>query len=190
VLSVRLPTSKVYRAFPELDRFSDEQCRAFVRRASQDSALGSCGLTVLGLGLGVLTAVAWVVLLVLYARLTATPSGAIRLGAVWLVLLVVGVLVLSPLAGFFFRDVWLRAAIRASLARTNCRECRYSLLGLHATEGVVTCPECGKRIALADYNLTPEHLMGTVSDTPSAGAGTANTVGSAPGSASVVSKNE
>lgn len=29
---MRIPLNKVYRAFPELDQFSDEQCEVFVKR--------------------------------------------------------------------------------------------------------------------------------------------------------------
>jgi len=35
---MRLPAFKVYRAFPELDRFSDEQCEGFVAAANRSGS--------------------------------------------------------------------------------------------------------------------------------------------------------
>ncbi len=52
----------------------------------------------------------------------------------------------------------VRRAIRRRLAQAVCLGCGYPLLGLPIHEGVV-CPECGRRIVLAEEGLTEATLF-------------------------------
>ncbi|MFN7022326.1 MAG: hypothetical protein ACK4WH_13495 [Phycisphaerales bacterium] len=144
---MRLLTRRIYRAFPELDRYSDEQCERFVRaarrafwpRVGRVAARGVgllvwAGLVILGLWAEFGPNVAENALLMRGVRHTAvvTAGGMVAV----LVVPVVGWLVL--------RDVQLRRRIRRILrARANCPGCGYHLLGLFVNaEHKVVCVEC------------------------------------------------
>src|SRR6185295_2039353 len=65
--AMRIPLDKVYRAFPELDAFSDAGCDRFVERAAQDYAgaraaahfIGVCVIVAGLVGIGILERVFW-----------------------------------------------------------------------------------------------------------------------------------
>lgn len=151
---MRVPLHKVYRAFPELDRFTDEQCARFVRAACRRGwrrhfhrlgvlvavlagailGMAGAGMVISGLderhqyGYGVF-------LLVSFAAL------AVALG-------------LASLPVLALKDLLLRRRIRFILRdRAVCPSCRYSLLGMVVGEGnLVLCPECGMEVE-ADPSL-------------------------------------
>ncbi|MFO0858708.1 MAG: hypothetical protein U0640_15285, partial [Phycisphaerales bacterium] len=150
-LGIRITTSRLHRAFVQLDRFSDEKCGKFV--------LAARGGFWLRLGVRVLLAL----LFVLVAGGVIGGAIAIYLGVggtfdermipgqqrVWLN---VGILVCATLgllaAGLstlFTRDLWLRGRIRYVLdMRGRCSKCHYGLLGLPISDVFeVRCPECG-----------------------------------------------
>ncbi len=142
---MRLITRKVWRAFPELDRFSDEQCRRFVK-----SARGSAMRRLFG---WLLSAAFMLIVLLLVAVgvlfLEEYSSTVERLhdqshvgfiGAVYgLLVLFVGWLT------FLQRDWRLRRRIgRVIRMRGTCQECGYSFLGLEPGADLkIRCPECG-----------------------------------------------
>ncbi len=144
---MRLITRKLYRAFPELDRFSDERCEQFVRAARG----GIVARTLRGLLL-------WGLMFLVFigsVALVATGMGWIeRRGVRWWDsgLEAAGMLVysavcfgLAPLAGFVGRDILLRGRVRRILrSHSSCARCEYRLLGLPMdAHHVVVCPECG-----------------------------------------------
>ncbi len=142
---MRIPGTKIYRAFEELDRFSDEQCENFLRAALRPGRRVMRWLvsTLVGGGLMVvlMTLVVWAMTLV-----PMRPRESDGVGF-WFVsggatLLVVGVCVFSAV---LLRDFLLRRRLRIIIStRGVCRNCRYLLLGLPVSEtNTVACPECG-----------------------------------------------
>ncbi len=152
ILKSRLPTRHVYRAFPELDPYSDEQCRRFVRaargsvrrRALTGSIVAIVSFVVTAAGV----AAAWHVIMhvfVPYRTLNIAHANITWYG--WLLNIVVGILgvAVGPLAGYLVCDFLLIRLVRHILrTRGVCIGCRYSLVGLFVGEDLnVTCPECG-----------------------------------------------
>lgn len=148
---MRIIASPIYRAFPELDVFTDEQCTNYLQRVYGGvPARVAVGLVSLVLGVGVAFAVGWVCVL----AFSANPGRNS----------VVGVFALAAVtAGFGFgtlisRDVLLRLLVRRVLAEVGlCPSCDYSAMGLLVSvDFAVTCPECGNGINLAIYR---EHCV-------------------------------
>ncbi len=142
---MRIPGTKVYRAFPEFDRFTDEQCERFLAAAVQ---LGWRRVL-----RWVITGVAGVVLFVvavvpsLFARVALEKPLALS-GLLTFVADLLSVLVPSCVGGFggvLVRDVLLRQHLRRLInTRGSCSACGYRLLGLPVSEAnTVACPECG-----------------------------------------------
>ncbi len=144
---MRLITRKLYRAFPELDRFSDERCEQFVR-----AARGGMWARILR---GVLLSGLMFVVFIGSVGLVAAGMGWIdRVGVRWWdnIFQAVGMLVysavcfgLAPLFGFVGRDILLRGRVRRILrSHSSCARCEYRLLGLPMdAHHLVVCPECG-----------------------------------------------
>lgn len=65
----------------------------------------------------------------------------------------------SGIAALILKDRWLRWAIKRQITSSRCPRCQYVLLGLAVHDGVVTCPECGMSLVLADIGLTPAGLL-------------------------------
>jgi ribosomal protein S27AE len=158
---MRIPFSKAYRAFHELDRFSDAECRRFVRAAVAQHRAGTFGVIVGAMVIGLVIAV---------ASFTAASYTQMRLqnsgwGRSWNaaslippMLSLCGTLIGGVCALAWF-DRWLRRKIRLRLKDAACGKCGYSLLGLHAHNGEIVCPECGDRMVLAAHGLTPDDLL-------------------------------
>jgi len=160
---MRLPGSKVYRAFPELDRFSDEECERFVGIAKHEN---QASMVLTGL-LAAFVAVAGTVLLIVILKtcvwwiLGAAGGGRVRPsdeGFGFLLVLPPSFLV-GPVAGLLIRDAWLRNTINTKITTTNCPQCRYSLLGLAPADGAILCPECGCRLNLAVLGMSPQDFL-------------------------------
>lgn len=150
---MRIPASEVYRAFAELDRFSDDQCRMFVwcaqrnRRWSRAAAVMAAWLAA-GM-IWALVGGAWL------AVVSAAPLGP----APFLVVGGVSITILSgALVGLVIRDRWVRWAVGQQLDAARCPACRYSLLGIPPVEGAITCPECGDGRRVEDLALTAEQV--------------------------------
>ena len=160
---MRLPTSKIYRAFPELDRFRDTECEDFIRRAEKARPLEVVGMVV-----GIVAAlVAFVpgtfILFFGLSRLLERSVPFLRTWDAWLGVQMLGLLAMLTtvvcLTVLLPRDWWLRRAITSRILTTNCLGCGYSLLGLDVREGAVQCPECGERCRLAERGLTPADML-------------------------------
>lgn len=157
---MRLPTYKVYRAFPELDRFSDEACQRYVRAARRGQE-GWLGLAPLALGLSGGFVLFMAMLGLIFAVGILAPS--LRWGPV-LPFAMSGSVALAGGAAAFFtfqaRDVLLRRVLEKLLKLATCPHCRYSLLGLRIDAGVVSCPECGRSADVRkDLALNEDQLL-------------------------------
>ncbi len=145
---MRLMRAKIYRAFPELDRFSDEQCARFLRAANASwrrrmarwvvAAIATVVLLAIVLGGGVAFA-EWV-------EHHTRVGGQWPLGVIG-ALLVIGTS-LTMTGGMLLRDYLLRLGVRRVIRRVGtCADCGYSLLGMRVGENMrVICPECGRAI--------------------------------------------
>jgi hypothetical protein len=153
-IAVRLPLDKVYRAFPELDRFSDATCTRFVRQAVRRNRLSQAWHALLGLVLAALVVMVWYVLGAVVGNTTGPRYWDD--GPAMLVAIVYGFA--GPAAAMvsvlMLRDSWLRRMIARQLVDTRCPNCRYSLLGLEIVDGRIHCPECGNVRVLAETELT------------------------------------
>lgn len=149
-----LPTSKVYRGFPELDRFSDGECTYLVKLARRENRVSRA--------LAVLMAPAAALGTFILIMALCDPSDVTDRSARWeyryYLALMLGLSV-SPLVGglayLTLRDEWLRSAINTRLADNRCPGCSYSMLGLPLTGDVVLCPECGRNSEIKYTGLAP-----------------------------------
>jgi hypothetical protein len=157
---------KVYRAFPELDRFGDEQCERLIRRLRAD---------LIGFRLFFAPLGAFIFAFILTVLLTLSIRGAClgacellfgrRDGENLLITFIIAALVLVPsFAALLTRDMVLGGAVRRALVErlelTRCRGCRYLLMGQRVIDGIITCPECGRPTTLAELGLhSPEDLI-------------------------------
>jgi hypothetical protein len=144
---MRLPLNRVYRAFPELDRFTNDQCEQFVRRAWR-RAWWRIGCLPFVAG-----AFVFAMLLSLISRLSGEPPAVVL---ITIVMLVIGLPVVSAL---LLRDALLRHTVGGLIGKAVCIKCGFSLLGLRVADGVVRCPECGRLHHLKAIGLTPADLI-------------------------------
>jgi len=138
---MRIPGTKIYRAFGELDRFSDEQCERFLAAAMRPTTRRVLRWVVCG-GVGLAAFVACVLGMVLFD--TLMPRGQ-RISENALLVLVLTPTVVGVFAVALMRDVLLRRRMRCVINnRSSCTGCGYMLLGLPVTAAsTVACPECG-----------------------------------------------
>ncbi len=173
---MRLVVQQVHRAFPELDRFSDEQCRRFVSAAQRP--------VVYRLAIGAVS-----LILLLAAILAGAAAGGWTMMAVERsksdLLQVVIPLAMAAgafpvvAAAFFVRNFVLRRRIAHILRQRGvCAQCRYNLLGLPVDAALaVVCPECGAHTqvdaALGELTIDP---AGQARFAPKEGGGVAQPV--------------
>lgn len=151
---MRLPFSKAYRAFKELDRFSDTQCVTFTRAARPRGwrravhAVVIFGVSIVGLA-AVLAAYA--AIWDRFFRETWYGGPAFYFAVLPTLALAIGV---GPVLGFVVKDILLRRGIRrVLLSRGSCSACKYTITGLAVDDAAgVKCPECGA-ITTADPTL-------------------------------------
>jgi hypothetical protein len=162
----RIPSVRVYRAFPELDRFSDAQCAAFVSSAIRRSR-GS--MVIVAIGASIVCVCLAGIAFVLVGELLSLNSGDGSL-ARWFArnpgieqAMLVASLMIPVFCGvipaLMIRDVWLRSAIRRRLGSTACAGCGYSMLGIRVADGSIQCPECGTVYVLADLGMSPADFL-------------------------------
>jgi hypothetical protein len=144
---MRIPGRKIWRAFRELDEFSDEQCRRFVKRAWGGWVVRAlASVLVIGTFAATFLVVASVMIWAhrsldldnrrTYSDLQITLTTAV---------VVVVVCAAAPLMALLARDFLLRAFIwRVLNIGGVCSGCGYPLYGLAISEGMAcSCPECG-----------------------------------------------
>lgn len=153
---MRIPASKVYRAFPELDRFPDEQCAAFVAAAARK---GRRVVRILLQALAVILSLVvggflihWLLGLLADAGISFFKSNARYMAreAAWML----ATFTTMGAAFLLTRDILLRIAIRTVMNRRGaCHACAYGLTGLPvSSDSKVICPECGLAL-VADASL-------------------------------------
>jgi DNA-directed RNA polymerase subunit RPC12/RpoP len=153
---VRVPWSRIYRAFPELDPFSDEECERYILQVRQQK-FGQWKYRMLAFWL----VVSWLILVFPVAMWIAHKYRLETMG------MVLGFFIAMPLGVFFptafYRDRLLIAAIRGRLNLARCTRCRHSLLGLpllgEMEQDAVRCPECGSVMVLSDLGLRHRELI-------------------------------
>jgi len=162
---MRLPLLHVYRAFPALDAYSDQDCRQFVRLTLalhwQESVRVTLGCLVIAAMLMALGTMAGARLFVeLMSSSVRTPERRVMAFAVF------GAMVgFGPVVALVLRDRWLRRKLGDRLRLCECLACGYSLVGLAVRGEQLLCPECGRS------RLVPEGDVGSGGGgTPGAGA--------------------
>ncbi len=152
---MRLLTRKpIYRAFAELDAYSDDRCRRFVKAAKRPwlfrlpTALAMLGCFALVAWGAVVVAAAW-----RWGHWPATVGPQLLIYRNSEQDLVTG-MVAGGVLGFIIRDLLLRWRLRHVLrTRGICQECGYSLVSVVVREnGEATCTECGYT-SLVDASL-------------------------------------
>lgn len=169
---MRIPHRKIYRAFPELDVFSDDEARRYLHALSRQGRLHRWIPPLLGI----------ILFLILFVSMTwlvgeadssvqyRAPFGlhAIEFDGVslWDLLLALAWIVPSfgvpPLFAWMVRDGLIRKALAQKISFVRCHACDHSLIGLPLLKGQdepsVRCPECGLLVVLEKYGLKPEDL--------------------------------
>ena len=173
---MRIPRRKIYRAFPEMDQFTDEQCVCFLRM-----------IRVRRFWIFLASVVAWVLAfiaaVIVFSRIVGpifNSAGVRRLLDVVMINLpgvgdlYWGDLLFTCLAVFLnvgvptmlavlTRDWFLHRALGRHIQGARCPGCKQSLIGLPILEEdedvpSVRCPECGRLWILRDLGLTPADL--------------------------------
>lgn len=155
---MRLITHDIHRAFPELDRFGDEQCRRYLDRIRTTNAyqLSVLGGGLLGAAIGVVPAVIVVGISRAIIEVHWQPSGVRMLAGLAMIVGTIGIPAVFALIG---RDHVLALFLHNCIGRTKCLGCRYSLLGQEVINDTVRCPECGARMTLDDLGLDSEEAL-------------------------------
>lgn len=161
---MRLPYSNVCRAFPELDRFTDEQCAEYVRQVRKRFRRSRRAYLAARWMLTPLIAAGAFVLAIL-ATFSIFDIRTLRYFSDWTLLLLAlalaSIAALPSMLFFFASDhVWLRRRIRRHMEQIKCPQCSYAMLGLSIHDGVMRCPECGERVDLRLLGLTAADVMG------------------------------
>ena len=156
---MRIPTSKIYRAFPELDRFSDAECRAFMARLRRQVGMqlfGFLAAGAAGFGMFVATIVVQGVMYVWTRRIRFGLS-VDDAEMVWAAIYIAMPFLASFMTILLVRDFFVRRGLRTRILnvvrRFTCRGCTYSLVGLRATGHVVRCPECGHETTFTELGI-------------------------------------
>jgi hypothetical protein len=158
---MRLPTRKIWRAFPELDRFPDARCARYVREAKARRWVSGAATALLIPVFVIVWLVSVVFSIGLMDLLHPGGAGPGVWGTLLAFALFAGTPLLLALTLLLIRDRWLHGAIRARLNVARCLGCSYSLLGLEpGGNRFVVCPECGKTADLTDEMLEQMRELG------------------------------
>lgn len=136
----------IYRAFPELDSFSDERCVRFVQAAKRPWGVRArmfAASTVSFLASAALLGVAISLLVRLAPSLRRADPFLLNSG--WNVFGLLALLAVCGALGLVAKDMVLRRRLRHVLrTRGRCHSCRYLLIGVSVSPThEVLCPECG-----------------------------------------------
>lgn len=151
----RVPHRRGYRAFPELNALSDEQCVAFVRQARRQDRRAGRVRRVLA---GVLVAI--VLAPMLAVMLWSLDLFPVHRRYDWIFYLTF-VVWMGPLSApilllawwFSFRED--RLVIGRRFRAPRCSACAYALSGLSQRATEVRCPECGSREMVGEVSAVP-----------------------------------
>ena len=159
---MRLITRKqIWRAYPQLDPYTDEVCKRYMKHAFHSRNLLK-GIVVHVVAVLVAVAIASVSVWLFSYEVTSFSESQRGTIPILFGLSVVGLWLTSVLwlpAVFLFvtRDLWLRHVVQQQIQSTNCSGCGYQLLGLTIEDEnelkSVTCPECGMKFELDTGHL-------------------------------------
>ncbi|MBL4702778.1 MAG: hypothetical protein JKX85_16155 [Phycisphaeraceae bacterium] len=165
---MRIITRKLYRAFPELDRFTDDQCIQYMRNIKQRKLLFSLRIILLPTIIGIIHLLGIPIALKFIAYQFKSYGTFIdSLGDTsflffWSTFFVIW------LGGTAFLPLCLRdkllgkkvlKIINNQLEKTRCRNCSYSLIGQTPKSDQLSCPECGADTTLQTLGITEEDLI-------------------------------
>jgi hypothetical protein len=144
---MRLLVRTIWRAFPELDPYTDAECATFVRRATRRAPRRWLhGVAVLLFFLAALAGSVVAAGFVLRFVEVSVPEALHDVVALLAVPVALALVFAVPSVGaLILRDVFLRHRLAQVLRdRGSCGNCGYSLVGLPIPASlVVACPECG-----------------------------------------------
>ena len=162
---MRIITQRIYRAFPELDDFTDKQCKLLMQRVRLGKAAHrGMGVSALAAGFIAFIPSAGLSFLLFdllemfyfdlglrrFERFAIATSFLTSLGPTFL-------------SGLVIRDLILRRlllnALRIRIDKVRCLKCKYILIGQRDHNGAVTCPECGQTTLLKQLGLEPHDLI-------------------------------
>ncbi|MBO6514708.1 MAG: hypothetical protein JJ974_12155 [Phycisphaerales bacterium] len=163
---MRLLTRKIYRAYPELDKFEDDVCKRYIKRAKR--LQNTWKLWLFQLLALLISIVLWgiasslIELILFFGEATRRDQLVyIMLNPIHLVFKIIqmsGYIFVPAICCLRVRDRWLHRCIRKQLTGVQCGACGYSLLGLSISDEnntpSVHCPECGLQTVLKDMGLT------------------------------------
>lgn len=142
---MRLVRNTIWRAFPELDPYSDEQCRRFFKAAVGTPVVRSVRIALVLLASAAILVGAVALGLLILTKIYGSNTNAMDRQDIAVYATFITATILGPFAGIIARDLLLRLRVRRVLrSRGRCSNCTYSLLGLAVNaQHEVACPECG-----------------------------------------------
>jgi hypothetical protein len=164
---VRIPLFKPWRAFSQLDSFSDEECEKFVGDAWANCRPVESAMPII---VGPIMFLVWPGLVLLGLRFPAIARWIFvpQSSEAAIVLLVVTSVFVGCTGALIARDVVLYLLLRRELGRADCPKCGQSLRGLPVqsvgeipdpAKNFVRCAECGRVHHLLDLGLAPRDLV-------------------------------
>jgi hypothetical protein len=162
---MRIPVRKIYRAFPEFDSFSDEQCERFMLRVQLSGSKKALpilvGVLVAMITLIVCCAVSGFIFDMVYAGMERQRARKLEFAMDLSLVLIPPVF--AFLLGLFARDLLLRRHLRLviedKLNRIRCLGCKYILIGQVVANQMVRCPECGRVHSLDELGVVEADLI-------------------------------
>ena len=162
---MRIPINNIYRAFEELDDYTDQQCKMLMQRVKLSALAKQSinGAAFLGFIIGLVAMLPFI-----YALLELLKAGdpawqqqamENQRGTIW----AFGLFWPAAVGALIGRDMVLRKmlikAINVQIDRVRCPECKYILIGQREHNGSVTCPECGHSTLLRILGLVAADLI-------------------------------
>jgi DNA-directed RNA polymerase subunit RPC12/RpoP len=164
---MRILTKKIHRAYPELDKFDDDVCKRYVKRAKRLQNSWKFWLILV-----IVVPISWALWVIVVFAISSflDMSGAPKITGLTrdliLTVLMTGFAWVPLVAALLTRDRWLHRCIRKQLTGVQCPTCGYSLIGLSllkdAPDPTVHCPECGHTTALKTLGLTEADIDPTL----------------------------
>ncbi len=167
---MRVPVSKIYRAFPELDDFSDEECRRLITRVGLQVKQGLLAFfaawLALPFGVAAGLALGWSLARlivpdigrVLWLETSVDFSDQVEFALFLFPAGIIGVGAMLLTRDFLLRRLLLNA-IQVKLETVRCFGCRYILIAQVPEGDALRCPECGRLNGMAELGITEQDLI-------------------------------
>lgn len=167
---MRLPRPLAfYRAYPEFDGYTDEQCRKLLLQARLRRGDAAWVLPLLA---AIGFAAAWSVVALGLVRIAAALLGlALTRQSTLLAMFMIVTPALVVVYSWVRRGMLVRS-VRRLMNGAACPFCEFSLVGLPVKINTVRCPECGEKVRLTEHGIRQEDLRAGLPYPPaSAGEG-------------------